>query len=115
MGKQFSEEKGDKMSALPAMVGGLSVNVPVGTVRRTLTLAELSGSDTVAITTSLERLVSLAQTVSCLVGQQSVREAATLPAHPVKPVTEEERRVTLKHSTVLLESKELVAHIPGTT
>ena len=70
MSKQFSEEKGDKMSTLPATVGGLSVYVPVGTVRRALTLAELSGSDTVSITISLERLVSLAQTVSCLVEQQ---------------------------------------------
>ena len=32
MNKQFSTEKGAKMSALPAMVGGLSVNIPVGTV-----------------------------------------------------------------------------------
>ena len=68
MSKQFSKEKGDKMLDLPAMVGGLSVDVPVGTVRRAL--AELSGSDNISINISLERLVSLEQTVSCLVGQQ---------------------------------------------
>ena len=33
MSKQFSKEKGDKMLALPATVGGLSVDIPVGTVR----------------------------------------------------------------------------------
>ena len=32
MSKQFSEEKGNKMSAFPAMVGGLSVYVPVSTL-----------------------------------------------------------------------------------
>ena len=42
--KQFSKEKGDKMSALPATVGGLTVDIPVGTVRRALAIAELSGS-----------------------------------------------------------------------
>ena len=68
--KQFSEEKGDKMSVFPAMVDGLSVNLPVGTIRRALVLAELSGNDTVSITISLERLVRLVHTVSCLVGQQ---------------------------------------------
>ena len=68
--KQFSEETWDKMSALPVTVGGLYVEVPVGTVRRALAVAELSGSDTVANTISLARLVSLAQTVACLVGQQ---------------------------------------------
>ena len=50
MSKQFSKEKGDKMSALPATVGGLSVDIPVGTVRRALAIAELSGSNTVSIT-----------------------------------------------------------------
>ena len=35
-----------------------------------LSLAKLSGSDTVSITINLKRLVNLAQTVSCLVGQQ---------------------------------------------
>ena len=35
------------MAALPATVGGLSVDIPVGTVRRALAIAELSGSDTV--------------------------------------------------------------------
>ena len=30
--KQFSKEKEDKMSALPATVGGMSVDIPVGTV-----------------------------------------------------------------------------------
>ena len=69
MSKQFSKEKGDKMSALPATVGGLSVDVPVGNVRRALAIAELSGSDTVSITISLERLVGLTQTVECLVGE----------------------------------------------
>ena len=66
MSKQFSKEKGDKMSALPSTVGGLSLDVPVCTVRRALAIAELSGSDTVSITISLERLVSLTQT---MVGQ----------------------------------------------
>ena len=70
MGKQFSEEKRDKMYASPAKVGGLSVDVPVGTVRWVLALAELSGGDTVSITIDLELLVSLVQTVACLVGQQ---------------------------------------------
>ena len=70
MSKQFSKEKGDTMSALPATVGGLSVDIPVGTVRRALAIAELSGSDTVSITISLERLVDLTQTVAGLVGQQ---------------------------------------------
>ena len=56
MSKQFSKEKGNKMSALPATVGGLSVDIPVGTVRRALAIAELSGSDTVSITISMERL-----------------------------------------------------------
>ena len=58
------------MSDLPAMVGGLSVYVPVGTVRRALAIAEFSGSDTVSITISLERLENLTQTMACLVGQQ---------------------------------------------
>ena len=70
MGKQMNKEKGDKMSALPATVGGLSVDIPVGTVRRALDIAELSGNDTVSITISLERLVELTQTVVSLVGQQ---------------------------------------------
>ena len=70
MSKQFSKEKGDKMSVLPATVGGLSVDIPVGTVRRALTIAELSGTDTVSITIILERLVYLTQTVAGLVGQQ---------------------------------------------
>ena len=55
MSKQFSKEKGDKTSALPATA---------------LAIAELSGSDTVSITISLERLVDLRQTVAGLVGQQ---------------------------------------------
>ena len=58
------------MSAFPATVGGLSVDIPVGNVRRALAIAELSGSDTVSITITLERLVGLTQTVACLVGQQ---------------------------------------------
>ena len=58
------------MSALPVTVGGLSVDIPVGTVRRALAIAELSGSDTASITISLERLVDLTQTVAGLVGQQ---------------------------------------------
>ena len=70
MSKQFSKEKGDKMSALPATVGGLSVDIPVGTVRWALAIVELSGSDTVSITISLERLVDLMQTAAGLVGQQ---------------------------------------------
>ena len=68
MSKQFSKEKGDKMSALPTTVGGLSVYIPVGTVRWALGIAELSGSDTVSITISLERLVGLTQNVAGLVG-----------------------------------------------
>ena len=51
-------------------MGGLSVDIPVTNVRRALAITELSGSDTVSITISLERLVGLTQTVSCLVGQQ---------------------------------------------
>ena len=70
MSKQFSKEKGDQMAALPATVGGLSVDIPVGTVRRALAIAELTGSDTVSITISLERLVDLTQTVAGLVRQQ---------------------------------------------
>ena len=58
------------MSTLPVTVGGLSVDVLVGTVRRALAKAELSGSDTVSTTISLEQLVNLTQTVACLVGQQ---------------------------------------------
>ena len=58
------------MSDLPATVGGLSVDIPVGTVRWALAIAELSGSDTVYITISLERLVDLTQTVTGLAGQQ---------------------------------------------
>ena len=69
MSKQFSKEKGDKMSVLPATVGGLSVDIPVGTVRRALAIAKLSGSDTVTITISLERMVDLTQAVPDLVGQ----------------------------------------------
>ena len=64
MSKQFNKETGDKMSALSATVGGLSVDIPVGTVRRDLAIAELSGRDTVSITISLERLVDLTQTVA---------------------------------------------------
>ena len=67
MSKQFSKEKGDKMSALPSTVGVLSVDIPVGTVRRPFAISELSGSDTVSITISLERLVDLTKTVAGLV------------------------------------------------
>ena len=70
MSKQFSREKDDMMSAFPATVGGMSVDVPVGSVRRALAFSELSCSHTVAITIILELLVSMAQTVACLVGQQ---------------------------------------------
>ena len=55
MSKQFSKE----------LVGGLFVDVPVGTVGRALAIAELSGRDTVSITICLERLVRLTQTVTC--------------------------------------------------
>ena len=65
MSKQFSDKKGDKMLVLAATVVGLYVDVPVGIVRQDLALAMLSVSDTAAITISLERLVSLAQSVSC--------------------------------------------------
>ena len=57
MSKQFRcscEEKRDKVSALPATVGWLSVYVPVGTDRRALVIAQL--------TISLEWPVSMAQT-----------------------------------------------------
>ena len=67
MSKQSSQEKGEQMAALPATVGGLSVDIPVGTVRGALAIAELSGSDTVSITTSL---VDLTLTVASLVGKQ---------------------------------------------
>ena len=110
MSKQFSKEKGDQMAALPATVGGLSVDIPVGTVRRALAIAELSGSDTVSITISLERLVDLTQTVAGLVGQQldevvgqekmssdvepgdgsGNRGAAASAALPVSPVEDEQ-------------------------
>ena len=69
MSKQFSKEIGDKMSALPATVGGLSVDNPVGTVKQALAIADLSGSDTVSITISLERLVNLTHNVAGLVRQ----------------------------------------------
>ena len=67
MSKQFSKEKGDKMSVFPATVGGMSVDIPVGTVQRALAIADLSGGDTVSITISLEQLVGLTQSVACLV------------------------------------------------
>ena len=54
MSKQFSKEKEDKMSSLPVAVGGLSVDILLGNVRRALAIAERSGSDTVYITISLE-------------------------------------------------------------
>ena len=50
----------------------MSVDVPVGTVR--WNLAEPSGSDIVAINSSLERMVSLVQTVVCMVVQQLDKE-----------------------------------------
>ena len=110
MSKQFSKETGNKMSALPATVGGLSVDIPVRTVRRALAIAELSGSDTISVTISLERLVSLTHTVACLVEQQldedvgqekmssdvepgdgsGNRGAAALAAFPVSPVEDEQ-------------------------
>ena len=110
MSKQFSKETGDKMPSLPATVGGLSVDIPVGTVRQALAIAELSGSDTISITISLERLVSLTHTVACLVEQQldedvgqekmssdvepgdgsGNRGAAALAAFPVSPVEDEQ-------------------------
>ena len=37
-----------------------------------MAITELSGSDTVSITTSLKRLMSLTQPVACLVGQRLV-------------------------------------------
>ena len=65
MSKKYSKEKGDKM------YGGWAVcRHPVSTVRRALAIAELSGSDTVSINISLERLVDLTHTVAGLVGQQ---------------------------------------------
>ena len=64
--KQFSKEKGFTSN------GGWAVCRYSGryTVRRALAIAELSDSDTVSITISLERLVDLTQTVAGLVGQQ---------------------------------------------
>ena len=50
-------------------MGGLSVDIPVGTGRRDLAITEFSGSNTVSITISLERMVDLTQTVAGLVGQ----------------------------------------------
>ena len=98
------------MSALPATVGVLSVDIPVGTVWRALAIAELSGSNTVSITICLERLVDLTQTVAGLVGQQldeavgqekmssdvepgdgsGNRGAAASAAFPVSPVEDEQ-------------------------
>ena len=98
------------MPSLPATVGGLSVDIPVGTVRQALAIAELSGSDIISITISLERLVSLTHTVACLVEQQldedvgqekmssdvepgdgsGNRGAAALAAFPVSPVEDEQ-------------------------
>ena len=60
----------NKMSDFPATVGGLSADIPVGTVQRALAIAEHPGSGTVSITISLELLVDLTQTVAGLVGQQ---------------------------------------------
>ena len=70
MSKQFSEEKGTRCRLCQERWAGCLSTFTIGTVRRALALAEHSGTDTVAITISLERLVSLAQTLSCLVGQQ---------------------------------------------
>ena len=112
--KQFSKEKGDKMAAFPATVGGLSVDIPVGTVRRALAIAELSGSDTASITISLERLVdelmgsgvpTTRGTSACASEKKSVRGAAAAAALPVKQVTAEVRRVTLKRSSVSLGNR----------
>ena len=47
----------------------MSVDITLGNMRRAWDIAELSSSDTVSITISLERLVGLTQTVACLVGQ----------------------------------------------
>ena len=100
------------MSALPATVGGLSVDIPVGTVRQALAIAELWCRDTVSITISLERLVDLTQIVAVLVGQQQDeavgqekmssdmepgdgsrnRGAAASAALPVSPVEDEQGR-----------------------
>ena len=66
-GSSFQEKIEDKMTALPQMMGGLSVRVQVCAVRQALPLGEVSGSSTVAINISLEQLVSLAHTVACLV------------------------------------------------
>ena len=54
MSKQFSEDKGAKMLALPAKVGGRSICRRSGRYcPRALAVAEISGSDTVAITINL--------------------------------------------------------------
>ena len=58
------------MLALPTTVGGMSVYGLVGTVRWALAVAKLPDSDTVAITITLERLVSLVQTVTGSMAQQ---------------------------------------------
>ena len=82
MSKQFSKEKGDKMSALPATVGGLSVDIPVGTVRRALAIAELSCNDAISITISPD----LTQAVAGLVGQQLDEAVGHEMSSDVEPV-----------------------------
>ena len=119
MNKQFSEEKGDNISALPATVAGLSVKVPVGNIRQALAVAKVSGSDTVAISNSLERVVSLTQSLACLVGQHlnkvvgqekvsfdvepgavSGNWAGTSAALPVKPVTVDNNNIIYLKSNI---------------
>ena len=80
--EQFSKEKGDKMSALPATVGGLSVDIPVGTVRWDLAIAELSGSDTVSITISLEDVVWCG--TWWWIWESGAAASAALPVSPVE-------------------------------
>ena len=46
-------------------------------------------------------------TSACTSGMESVREATASVALRVKPVTAEMRRVTLKRSSISLESKEI--------
>ena len=55
----------------------------VGTVWRALAIAELSGSDTVSIIISLERLVDLTQTVAGLWGNSCVRMLAKRRCRPM--------------------------------
>ena len=74
----------------------MAVDIPECTVQQNFPVDELSGSDTVVITITMEWLVSLAQPVACLVDE-------ALAALPVKA---ELRCVTLKSSSVAMENRD---------